>query len=134
MKRWIATLLVTGFCVGAVVTHAQTKAQDAKTPPASSGSATEELKRIENAWVAAVKAKDSAKLDGIRRRLGRTRVGWQITDKPTNLAELKSPGNSLASFEMGLMTFALCSTVVVTGATLRRAPRTARIPGQIYLD
>jgi ketosteroid isomerase-like protein len=123
MKRLIATLIITGFCVAGTLTHAQMKAAETKTPPASSGSAAAELRQIEAAWVAAVKAKDSAKLGGILDDSW-VGLGWdgKITDKPTNLAELKSPGNSLGSFEMGLITVRLFgNTAVVTGSDTEKS-------------
>ena len=123
MKQLTAMLLITGFCVGGALTHAQTKAPEAKTPPASSGSAADELKQIENAWVAAVKEKDAAKLGAILAD-GWVGLGWdgKITDKPTNLAELKSPGNSLASFEMSPITVRLFgNTAVVTGSNTEKS-------------
>jgi ketosteroid isomerase-like protein len=135
MKRLIATLFVTGFCVGGGLTHAQTKPPDAKTPPASSGSPSEELRQIENAWVAAVKAKDSAKLDGILADSW-VGLGWdgKITDKPTNLAELKSPGNSLASFEMGLITVRLFgNTAIVTGSDTEKSTENGKDTSGKYI-
>jgi len=112
MKRLMATLLMTGICAGGALAQAPTKAAPAR------GSAVEELKQIENAWVAAVKAKDSVKLDAILADSW-VGLGWdgKITDKAMNLAELKSPGNSLASFEMGPMTVRLFgTTAVITGS------------------
>lgn len=118
MKRLMAMLLMTGFCAGGAFAQAPTNATDAKTPPALSGSSAEELKQIENAWVAAVKARDSAKLGAILADSW-VGLGWdgKITDKAMNLAELKSPGNSLTSFDMGPMIVRLFgSTAVVTGS------------------
>jgi ketosteroid isomerase-like protein len=123
MKRLSAMLLITGFCMGGALTYAQTKAAEAKTPPASNSSAEQELRQIENAWVAAVKSKDAAKLGGILADSW-VGLGWdgKITDKPTNLAELKSPGNSLASFEMGVITVRLYgNTAIVTGSDTEKS-------------
>ena len=65
MKRLIAMTVMMGLCAGGALLQAQTKAADAKTPAASSGSVTEEITKIEKDWVAAVKAKDAAKLSEI---------------------------------------------------------------------
>jgi ketosteroid isomerase-like protein len=123
MKRLMTMVVAMGFCVGAAVTHAQTKAADAKPAAVSSGGAAEELRKIEHAWVAAVKAKDAAALGAILAESW-VGLGWdgKVTDRPTNLAELKTPGNSLASFEMGPMTVRLFgNTAVVTGSDTEKS-------------
>ena len=134
MKRLMAMLLMTGLCAGGAFAQAPTKPTDAKAAPAR-GSAAEELKQIENAWVAAVKAKDSVKLDAILADSW-VGLGWdgKITDKAMNLAELKSPGNSLASFEMGPMTVRLFgTTAVVTGSDSEKSTEAGKDSSGNYI-
>lgn len=123
MKRLIAMTVMMGLCAGGALLQAQTKAADAKTPAASSGSVTEEITKIEKDWVAAVKAKDAAKLSEILADSW-VGLGWdgKITDRPTNLAELKTSGNSLESFEMGpLRVRVFGNTAVVTGSDTEKS-------------
>ena len=80
--------------------------------------AVEELKQIENDWVAASKAKDAAKLGDILADSW-TALTWdgKKEDKAKALADMKTPGNSLDSIEMGSMTVRIFgSTAVVTGS------------------
>ncbi len=116
MKRLMAMVMTIGLGAGGALLMAQTKAAGTKTPTATA--AADEVRQIENAWVAAVKAKDAAKLSAILADSW-VGLGWdgRITDKATNLAELKSQGNSLGNFEMGPMNVRLFGTVaIVTGS------------------
>jgi len=116
MKRLTAMILTIGLGVGGAIAQAQTKAAETKTPAASA--TADEIRQIENDWVAAVKAKDAGKLSAILADSW-VGLGWdgKITDKATNLAELKSQGNSLSSLEMGPMNVRVFGTVaIVTGS------------------
>jgi ketosteroid isomerase-like protein len=121
MKRLMAMLLMMGLCTGGALAQAQTKA--AKTPVALSTSAAADLKQIENDWAAASKAKDAGRLGEI---LADSWVGLQWDGKTTNkaktLAEMKTPGNSVDSIEMGPMTVRLFgNTAVVTGSDTEKS-------------
>ena len=116
MKRLMAIVLMIGVGVSSVVLLAQGEPAATKKPAKTA--AADEVRQIENAWVAAVKAKDAGKLSAILADSW-VGLGWdgRITDKATNLAELKSQGNSLGTFEMGPMNVRLFGTVaIVTGS------------------
>jgi ketosteroid isomerase-like protein len=92
-------------------------------PAASSAGVSDELKQIENEWVAASKARDGAKLGAI---LADNWVGleWDgtIANKAKVLANLKAPDNSLDTIEMGEMTVrAFGNTAVVTGSDVEKS-------------
>jgi ketosteroid isomerase-like protein len=135
MKRLMAMSLMMGLCAGGALTQAQTKATDAKTPAASSSNAADELKQIENEWVAAVKAKDAGKLGEILADSW-VGLGWdgKTTDKAKNLAELKAPGNSLDNFEMGPMKVRLFgNTAVVTGSDTEKSAENGKDTSGKYI-
>jgi ketosteroid isomerase-like protein len=118
MKRTIMVIGITALCAAATFGQTQATANRVRT----SGSA-EQLKQIENEWVAAVKAKDAAKLEDILADdwVSLTWDGRTI-DRATALAELKEPGNSLENIEMGPMKVRLFgSTAVVTGSDTEKS-------------
>jgi ketosteroid isomerase-like protein len=135
MKRLMAMSLMMMLCTGVALTRAQTKAPDTKTPVASSSSAADELKQIENDWAAAVKAKDAGKLGEILADSW-VGLGWdgKITDKAQNLAELKAQGNSLSNFEMGPMNVRLFgNTAVVTGSDTEKSTEAGKDTSGKYI-
>jgi ketosteroid isomerase-like protein len=135
MKRLMAMALTMGFCAGAALLQAQAKPADAKAPAASGGGVTDEITKIENEWVAAVKAKNSAKLSEILSDSW-VGLGWdgKITDKATNLAELKASGNSLDSFEMGPMRVRLFgTTAIVTGSDTEKSTEAGKDTSGKYM-
>jgi ketosteroid isomerase-like protein len=78
----------------------------------------DELKKIENDWVNAQKAKNADKLGEILAD-GWVGLDWdgKTTDKATAVAHLKMAGYSLDSIEMGPMTVRIFgNTAVVTGS------------------
>jgi len=86
-------------------------------------SAENELKQIENDWVDAMKAKNAGKLGDILADgwLGLEWDGKQ-QDKAKALADLKTPGYSLDSIEMGPMTVRIFgNTAVVTGSDTEKS-------------
>ncbi len=123
MKRFTVTLLMMALSAGMLLAQAQTKAADAKKPAASANAASDELKQIENDWVEASKAKNAEKLGDI---LADSWVAleWdgQRMDKAKALAEMKTPGNSLDTIEMGPMTVRVFgNTAVVTGSDTEKS-------------
>ena len=91
--------------------------------PAQTKAPGDELKQIENDWTAAAKAKDAAKLADI---LSDSWVsfGWdgRREDKAAALADLKKPGNSLDTLEMGPMTVRIFgNTAIVTGSDTEKS-------------
>lgn len=118
MKPLTMALFVTVLCAGTAFGQAKTKA---KTAAASDSSA--ELKQIENDWVAALKAKDAAKLGDILADdwVSLTWDGRTMT-RSEALAQLKAPGTSLDSVEMGPMNVRFFgSTAVVTGSDTEKS-------------
>jgi hypothetical protein len=123
MKRLMATLLMMVLSAGMVLAQAQTKAADAKKPAASGNAAADELRQIENDWMNANKTRNAGKLGDI------LADGWEALvsdgttrDKAKELAYLKSPGNSLDSFEMGPMKVRIFGdTAVVTGSDTEKS-------------
>jgi len=116
MNRVLAMMLMIGLAAGSARAQTQPKAADGKGR--ASGRAVDELTQIEKDWTAAVKAKDVAKLGEILADSW-VGLGWdgRITDKAMNLAELKSPGNSLGTFDMGPISVRrFGTTAVVTGS------------------
>jgi ketosteroid isomerase-like protein len=123
MKRLTVTLLMMALSAGMVLAQPQTKATDAKKPAASPNAAADELKQIENDWVDAQKAKNADKLGEILADSW-VALDWdgKTTDKAKALAELKTAGNSLDSFEMGPMKVRIFgSTAVVTGSDTEKS-------------
>jgi ketosteroid isomerase-like protein len=110
MKRLITTSLMLALCTGMALAQ--------KPAPAA-----DELKQLETAWMDAQKSRDAAKLGDI---LADSWVGLnpegETHDKARYLADLKSPGNSLDSFEIGPMTVRFFgTTAVVTGSDTEKS-------------
>ncbi|MGA2325485.1 MAG: nuclear transport factor 2 family protein [Bryobacteraceae bacterium] len=123
MKRLMATLLMMALSAGMALAQAQTKAADAKKPAASGNAAADELKQIENDWNDAVKTRNADKLGDILAD-GWVGLDWdgKTFDKAKRLAELKSPGNSLDTIEMGPMKVRIFgNTAVVTGSDTEKS-------------
>jgi len=117
MKRLMSTLMMFGLCAGVALAQGNGKAMNPKMA-ATSGSAADELRRIENDWTAASKSKDAAKLSAILADSW-VGLGWdgKTSDKTKALADLKSPANTLSTIEMGPMEVRLFGeTAVVTGS------------------
>ena len=97
------------------------QATDTKRPAASA--TADDLRRIENDWVDAQKTRNADKLGEILADSW-VALGWdgRRTDKAKALADLKSPGNSLDTIEMGHMTVRFFgSTAVVTGSDAEKS-------------
>ena len=123
MKRFTVTLLMMALSGGMLLAQAQTKAADTKKTAPSANAASDELKQIENDWVDASKAKNAEKLGDILAD-GWVGLGWdgKRTDKAKALAEMKTPGNSLDTIEMGPMTVRIFgNTAVVTGSDTEKS-------------
>ena len=123
MKRFTVTLSMMALSAGMLLAQAQTKAADTKKPAASANAASDELKQIENDWVDASKTKNAEKLGDILAD-NWVELGWdgKRTDKAKALAEMKTPGNSLDTFEMGPMTVRVFgNTAVVTGSDTEKS-------------
>lgn len=119
MKNSFFALLALSACM--VIAPAQTKSEP-KAPSASSAIA-DELKQMENDWLAALKNRDDSKLGEI---LADSWVGqgWdgQVSDKKKALADLKAPANSLDTFEMGpIRVRVFGNTAVVTGSDVEKS-------------
>jgi ketosteroid isomerase-like protein len=133
MNRLLTMVLMVGLAAGSALAQGRPKA-DGRGAKAS-GQAVDELTQIENQWVAAVKAKDAAKLGEILAESW-VGLGWdgRITDKATNLAELKSAGNSLGAFEMGPITVRRFGmTAVVTGSNTETSTEDGKDTSGKYL-
>ena len=79
--------------------------------PAKAASVCDELKQPENDWTAAAKAKDASKLGALK-----------TIDQAKALADLKVPGNSLDSIDMGEMTVRVFgNTAIVTGSDVEKS-------------
>lgn len=123
MKRLTIALLLLALCAAGAFAQAQTKAAATKPAAAPAASAADELKQIENDWVAASKAKDAAKLSDILAD-GWVELNWdgKTETKAQVLADLKTPGNSLDNFEMGPMNVRIFgTTAVVTGSDTEKS-------------
>jgi ketosteroid isomerase-like protein len=113
MKSFTTKLLMTALAAGLVFSQGQAKA----------ASVSDELKQLENDWTAAAKAKDPVKLGAI---LADNWMGLEyngkIIDKAKALSDLKAPGNSLDTIEMGEMTVrTFGNTAVVTGSDVEKS-------------
>jgi ketosteroid isomerase-like protein len=123
MKRLTVTLLTIALSAGMILAQPQTKAADAKKAAAVPNPAVDEIKQIENDWADASKAKDAAKLGDILAD-GWVALGWdgKTTTKTKVLADTKTPGNSLDTFEMGPMKVRIFgNTAVVTGSDTEKS-------------
>jgi ketosteroid isomerase-like protein len=123
MKRLTVTLLTMTLSAAMLLAQPQTKATEAKKTAAPANAASDELKQIENDWVDASKAKNAEKLGEI---LADSWVALDWDGKTTNkakaLADLKTPGNSLDSIEMGPMKVRIFgNTAVVTGSDTEKS-------------
>jgi ketosteroid isomerase-like protein len=135
MKLPMGTLLMMALCAGTPVAQAQNKAVDAKKPAASGNAAADELKQIENDWTDAVKAKNAEKLGDILAD-GWVGLDWdgKTPDKAKALADLKAPGNSLDSFEMGPMKVRIFgNTAVVTGSDTEKSAENGKDTSGKYI-
>ena len=122
MKLLKPTLLMMTLWAGMPLVQAQDKAADAKKP-APGNAAADELKQIENDWVDAIKSKNAEKLGEILAD-GWVGQGWdgQTANKAKALADLKVPGNSLDSIEMGPMKVRIFgNTAVVAGSDTEKS-------------
>jgi ketosteroid isomerase-like protein len=120
MKLTLFTLLA--LCATSALLPAQTK-MDTKAPAPSASAVSDELKQIENDWVAAQKAKDEAKLGAILADSWQG-LNWEgkTMDKAKALADLKAPGNALDSIEMGPMKVRVFgNTAIVTGSDTEKS-------------
>jgi ketosteroid isomerase-like protein len=124
MKHLTTTLVIAVICGGAVLAQPPARPAPARAPAAATGnSADDELRQIENDWVAAAKSKDADKIAEILADSW-TGINWdgQIEDKARALADLKSPGNSLDTIEMGPMKVRIFgSTAIVNGSDTEKS-------------
>jgi ketosteroid isomerase-like protein len=135
MKLLMGTLLMMALCAGTPVGQAQDKAADAKKPAAPGNAAADELKQIENDWTDAVKTKSAEKLGEILAD-GWVGLGWdgKTSNKAKALADLKAPGNSLDSFEMGPMKVRIFgNTAVVTGSDTEKSAENGKDTSGKYI-
>jgi ketosteroid isomerase-like protein len=122
MKTLAITLLTTALCAAMALAQAPAKTADKKAPAAVGSSSADELRQIENDWSAALKAKDADKLSEILAD-GWVGIEWngKTLDKAGALAELKIPGNSLDTMEMGPMKVRFFGgAAVVTGSNTEK--------------
>jgi len=95
----------------------------AQKPAASDSSVAAQLKQIENDWSAAQKARDTKKLEEI---LADQWVGIgpdaKTSDKAKAIEDVKAPGNSLDSYEMGPMDVRVFgNTAIVIGSDTEKS-------------
>lgn len=107
----------------AIVTLGLAAMANAQKPAASDSSVAEQLKQIENDWSAAQKARDIKKLGEI---LADQWVGigpdGKTSDKAKALEDVKAPGNSLDSYEMGPMEVRVFgNTAIVIGSDTEKS-------------
>lgn len=110
LTQWIFVCLLAGMALG-------------QNKPATGGSTAAQLKQIETDWSAAQKARDTNKLGEI---LADDWVGigpdGKSSDKAKALEDVKAPGNSLESFEMGPITVRVFgNTAVVMGTETEKS-------------
>ena len=137
MKRLILTMTMLALCAGAPYVWAQSKAGDAKKAAvaAPANPAVDELKQIENDWTDAAKAKNADKLSEILADSWAA-IEWdgKTVDKAKALADLKAPGNSLDSIEMGPMKVRIFgNTAVVTGSDTEKSMENGKDTSGKYL-
>jgi ketosteroid isomerase-like protein len=123
MKRLMTTLLTVALGAGISLAQAQPKDSDAKKPAASASAVADELKQIEQDWADAMKAKNADKLSDIIADSW-VGLGWdgKTSNKAKIMADLKAPGNSLDSYDLGpvkVRTFG--NTAVVTGSDTEKS-------------
>ena len=135
MKTLPRILLTLALGSGMLFAQAQ-KSADAKKPAAAPANAVaDELKQLENEWMTAVKAKDAQKLGEILAD-NWTAISWEgkLIDKAKELADMKAPGNSLDTFEMGPMTVkAFGNTAVVQGSDTEKSTEKGKDTSGKYL-
>jgi len=95
----------------------------AQKPATSDSSVAAQLKQIENDWSAAQKARDTKKLEEI---LADQWVGIgpdaKTSDKAKAIEDVKAPGNSLDSYEMGPMQVRVFgNTAIVIGSDTEKS-------------
>ena len=95
----------------------------AQKPATSDSSVAAQLKQIENDWSAAQKARDTKKLEEI---LADQWVGIgpdaKTSDKAKAIEDVKAPGNSLDSYEMGPMDVRVFgNTAIVIGSDTEKS-------------
>lgn len=113
MKQLLATSILVVVCAGWALAK----------EPAGSTNAADQLKQIENNWTDAQKTRDADKLRDI---LAENWIGigpdGKTSDRAKALEDLKSPGNSLDTLEMGPMEVRLFgNTAVVTGSDTEKS-------------
>ena len=116
MKRLMTAVMMVGLCAG--VAQAQTKAAAPKKAVAMSSSAADELKKLENDWIAASVRTRSGW--GFRRRLGRTELGRQ------GRGQGQGPGGRrrwarITSYEMGPMDVRFATSPPVVGSDTEKS-------------
>lgn len=122
MKRLITMPLSIALCAGMAF--------------AASGNSTEDqLKQIENSWTDAQKTRNTAKLGEILADnwIG---IGWDgaTSDKAKALADLKSPGNSLDSIQMGPVQVRIFgNTAIVTGSNTEKSTENGKDSSGKYI-
>ncbi|HML15775.1 MAG TPA: nuclear transport factor 2 family protein [Bryobacteraceae bacterium] len=113
MKRLTTAILTLGLAAMAL----------AQKPATSDSSVAAQLKQIENDWSAAQKARDTKKLEEI---LADQWVGIgpdaKTSDKAKAIEDVKAPGNSLDSYEMGPMDVRVFgNTAIVIGSDTEKS-------------
>ena len=123
MKQMITRWLLTALCVSMTLGRIQARTAGTNSSATSPNAAVDELRQIENDWLNALKMKNVDRLGDILAD-GWIEMRWDgvTTDKNEVLADLKSPRNSLDSFEMGPIKVRLFgNTAIVTGRDTERS-------------
>jgi ketosteroid isomerase-like protein len=123
MKRVIRGLLMTALCFSLALSQTQSQNAGKNASATSQKAVADELRQIENDWVSALKTKDVDRLgDILANDWMEMRWDGAMTSKEEVLADLKSPRNSLESFEMGPISVRLFgNTAIVTGRDSERS-------------
>lgn len=107
----------------------------AQKPAPTAKAAETELKQIENRWTDAQKTRNVAVLRDILAD-NWVGIGWDggISDKAKVLADVKSPGNSLDSIQMGPMQVRVFGdTAIVTGSDVEKGKEYGRDSSGRYI-
>jgi len=124
MNRLTVCIMVAALCAGGAFAQKERETADrSKVTGADNSAVAEELKRIENDWVEAAKAKDEAKLSAILADnwMEQTWDGKSV-DKSKAMAEMKEEGNTLDEIELGPMDVRVMGNVaVVTGSNTEKS-------------
>lgn len=125
MKSIPRTFLIAALCAGAALaqTPAKSAASQATALATTGPGGADELKQIESDWAAAAKARDADKVGEILADSW-TGINWdgKTEDKAKALADLKVPGNSLDSFEMGPLKVRIFgNTAIVNGSDTEKS-------------